>query len=65
MTREYVIDFLDQQIKNAGGRMNWCKVNGVSNQYLSDVLTLKVSIGPKVLKALKIRKVVSYERVEE
>lgn len=64
ITAGYALTLLDIAIDKAGGRINFCKTYGVSNQYLSDVCCKKTSIGPSIQKILKIKRVMMYEVYE-
>lgn len=43
----------------------FCRENGISTQYLSDVLNEKKGAGELILSALKLRRVVNYVRDEK
>lgn len=64
ITSDQALVLLDEAIDFAGGRKAWCKITGISDQYLSDVLCKKTSIGPSIQKILKIKRVVMYEVYE-
>lgn len=64
ITPDQALGLLDEDVAVAGGRKAWCKLNGISDQYLSDVLCKKTSIGPSIQKILKIKRVVMYEVYE-
>lgn len=48
-----------------GGQKAYAKKIGVSLQYLHDFLKSRRSLGPSILKALRLKKVVRYERGAE
>lgn len=47
-----------------GGQKAFAKKIGVSLPYLNDFLNYRRSPGPSLLKALRLKKVVNYERQE-
>ena len=49
----------------AGGQTAWAFAHGISPQYVSDVLNGRTDPGPKILAALKYRRVITYERIKE
>ncbi len=51
---------LRQRCREAGGQRAWAAANGVSEQYVSDVLNARREPGETMLRALGLRKVVRY-----
>jgi hypothetical protein len=49
--------------KAAGGQKAWAERNGVSAQYVCDVLSARRDPGDSILAALGLRRVVRYMRV--
>jgi len=46
----------------AGGQANWAATNGISKQYVCDVLNARRDPGPKILKVLGLKSRVVYWR---
>jgi len=47
-----VCALLTKQIEEAGSQANWCRDNGISTAYLSDVLNSRRQPGQKILDVL-------------
>lgn len=58
-----VLTKLEMACKRAGSQLAWAKAHGISPAYLSSVLGYERHPGPKLLAALGLRKVISYEPV--
>lgn len=69
MQKTYTLDgllsLLEAEVGRSGSRKEAAKKLGVSAQYLGDVLNNKREPGKKILDALKLRKVISYESEAE
>lgn len=65
MTRRYsaeeVRGKLLVQCLDAGGRKAWAEANGISPQYVTDVLKNRREPGESIVSALGMRRVVAYE----
>jgi DNA-binding transcriptional regulator YdaS (Cro superfamily) len=59
-----VLRLLREDVDKAGGQSAWAKRTGTDRPYLNQVLKGKRPIGPTILQALKVKKVVAYERRE-
>ena len=60
-----VVRLLRSEVNRAGGQQKWAKQNGVAPSAISMVLTGDRPPNKKILSALKLRKVVVFERVDE
>lgn len=47
-----------------GGQKAWAKINGLSPAYVSDVLSGRREPGESICRALGIRRVVSYRKIQ-
>ena len=65
MTHEEILGRLRQQARVYGSQNNAARELGVSVQYLAEVLQGRRPIGPTLLQALGIRKVITYEEISE
>ena len=61
LTQADVIDLLRRQCKEAGSQKAFADANGISAQYVTDVLHKRREPGEAVLSALGLRKVITYE----
>jgi hypothetical protein len=57
-----VLRLLHQVVERAGSQSAWAKQSGVDRPLLNQVLKGKRPLPPTILKALKLKKVVAYER---
>lgn len=48
----------------AGGQRAWSNKHGISEQYVSDVMNARHDPGEKILTALGLRRVVTFERIK-
>jgi hypothetical protein len=55
-----VLAALAQSVAAGGNQLSWCKQNGVSPAYLSDVLSGRREPGPKILDVLGLEPVTVY-----
>lgn len=62
MTLDGVIQLLEQACRKTGSASAFAVQHKVSPAYLSDIIARNRMPGPKVLRALGLRKVVLYER---
>lgn len=62
MTRDEVVAEVRRAVERAGSQKAWAKVAGVTVQHVNDVLSGHRGPGPKVLDALGLEKVVTYQR---
>lgn len=60
MTKQAVLDKLRGKLKPYGQQKEAASALGVSPQYLSDVLSGKRDPGPAILKALGLRRAITY-----
>jgi hypothetical protein len=60
-----VVRLLRSEVNRAGGQQRWANQNGVAPSAISMVLTGDRPPNKKILSALKLRKVVVFERVDE
>jgi transcriptional regulator with XRE-family HTH domain len=65
MTKDELIEHLRKLAKEEGSQRNLAKRLGVSAPFIGDVLLGKREPAPKMLKALGLRRVVTFERLEE
>lgn len=65
MTQEALLNYISRRAQRLGTRRALAKHLGVSDQYLSDVLTGKREPGSKLLGALGFRKIISYRAIQE
>ena len=63
MTLDKVVEQLRREVAKAGSETAWAYPHGISQSYVNFVLRNVISPGPKMLKALGLKKVISYERV--
>lgn len=56
-----VLAALAQSVAAGGNQLSWCKQNGISPAYLSDVLSGRRDPGPKILDALGLEPVTLYQ----
>jgi len=59
-----VQDYLREECRKAGGQNVWAMGHKVSPAYVNDVLSGRRGPGASILRALKLRRVVTYERVK-
>jgi len=62
MTDDKLIDLLRREIAAAGGQSAFARKAGISPQYISEVLRWNKPIGPRLLDALGIEKIITYRR---
>ena len=58
-----VIGLLRSEVKRAGGQKQWARMSGVAPSMISMVLTGDRPPNEKIIRALKLRRVVIFERV--
>lgn len=63
MTLDKVVEQLRREVAKAGSETAWAYPHGISQSYVNFVLRNVISPGPKMLKALGLKKVISYENV--
>lgn len=61
MTETAVRNILERQIRGMGSQRAWAKTYRVSPQHVSDTLLGRRELGPKILDALGIERVVGYK----
>ncbi len=64
MNQKQVVSLLLAEIDKAGSERAWAEAHKISNTYVNFVLKGACPPGPKMLNALGIIKVVSYEKVK-
>ena len=64
MNLQEVIERLRRACRQAGGQNHWARRHGLSQAYVSDVLTGKKPPGPRLLAALGLRLVTTYRPVK-
>lgn len=64
MSEQGLIDFLKCMCSGSGQKAA-AKRLGISPQYLNDIIRKRREPGDKVLKALKLKKVISYRQVRK
>ena len=62
MTLDSVLKKLTAEIEIAGGQRQWARENGISQAYVNQVSRGHALPGAKLLAALGLRRVVSYEK---
>lgn len=62
MKQSEVIAILVRQCKEAGSQHEWALRNGVSCQYVNDVVKGRRNPGDAILTALGLEKIVTYRR---
>jgi hypothetical protein len=65
MTHEQLVALLRLRTAGRGSPADWSREHGVSPQYLSQVLSGSREAGPMILDALKVRRIVRYEYMED
>lgn len=60
MNKEQVLSRLSKLCAEAGGQKAWAIANGVSQQYVNDVLAGRRDPGDAILNAMNIERVTSY-----
>lgn len=55
----------DMPISGCNTQQEWARKNGISPQYLSDFMTGRKAPGQKILDALMLRRVVTYEAASD
>lgn len=63
MTLDKVVEQLRREVAEAGSEIAWAAPHGISQSYVNFVLRNVIRPGPKILKALGLKKVISYEKV--
>jgi hypothetical protein len=63
LDQKYVIRLLRSEVNRAGGQKEWAKKNGVAPSMISMVLTGDRPPSKRIISALKLRRVVVFERV--
>ena len=63
MTLDKVMQRLRGQIAEAGSETSWAATHGLSQAYINYVVRGAAKPGPRILKALGLKKVTSYEKV--
>ena len=63
MTLDSVLKKLTAEIEAAGGQRPWARENHISQAYVNQVLKGVAAPGAKLLEALGLRRVTSYEKV--
>jgi DNA-binding phage protein len=59
-----VLRLLHEVVDRAGGQSAWARQSGVDRAQLNQVLRGKRRLPPTIIKALRLKKVVAYERHE-
>jgi hypothetical protein len=59
-----VLRLLNEVVDRAGGQSAWARRSGVDRPLLNQVLRGKRPLPPTIIQALKLKKVVAYERRE-
>lgn len=62
MTKDQIMEKLRRERDAAGSAAAWARKNGISVQYVCDVLNDRREPGAKILDALGLETVVSYRR---
>lgn len=62
MTEKELRALLQQKCEKAGSQRDWCRSVGANEQSVSHVLHQRRPPQPALLKAMGLRRVVSYER---
>ena len=62
MTLEAFLAYLELSCRAAGSQQAFAKAHGISPQYLSDVLRGRRDPGQKLLDAMGLKRVVSYQQ---
>lgn len=65
MTYSDLLAILERHIQQAGGVTKFARQIHVSRTYLYDVVNGRREAGPAILEALGVRKVVTYELIED
>ena len=65
MNIDVFIWYLKSEIEIAGSQKAFAARLGISEQYLTDILKRRREPGEKILKPLGLRRVVTYERIEQ
>jgi hypothetical protein len=60
-----VVRLLRSEVNRAGGQMKWAKKNGIVPSAISMVLAGDRPPNKKIISALKLRRVIVFERVDE
>jgi predicted transcriptional regulator len=60
-----VVRLLRSEVNRAGSQQEWAKENGVAPSSISMVLSGERPPNKKIISALKLRRVVAFERVDE
>jgi hypothetical protein len=55
----------DMPIAGCTTQQEWARKNGISPQYLSDFMTGRKAPGPSILKALMLKRTVTYEAADD
>ena len=64
MNARHVRELLATECRKAGSQRAWAQAHAVSEQYVCDVLMQRREPAEKILSALGLRRIVTYERVE-
>jgi len=64
LTVEDVLELMRREVKACGSQQAFASKVGITQGYVNDILKRKRELGPKILDALGLRKVVSYEQME-
>jgi hypothetical protein len=57
-----VLRLLHEEVDRAGGQSAWARRSGVDRVYLNRVLNGKRPLSPRIVKALKLKRVFAYEK---
>ena len=57
-----VLRLLHEVVEGAGSQSAWARRSGVNRSQLNHVLSGKRRLSPRIIQALKLKKVVAYER---
>lgn len=57
-----MLALLEKKCREAGGVNAFARLNGLSPAYVSSVQSGNRTLGPKILKALSLKRVVRYEK---
>lgn len=65
MNEQQACKYLKKQIELAGSQKEWAALAGISGAYVCDVLQGRRGMGKSILRALGLRLVPTYEKVEK
>lgn len=65
LDESYVIAILKDAIDVAGSQKAFARKHNMSEQYVSDVVLRRRGIGDKILLALQLRRIVTFEKIQQ